>query len=106
MIGSWVKVRQEAVRIEGRLEREAGSIATNKYRQIKERKREQLQFKHFTHCVYNSELVSFDELEEKLEYSENELLEWKDKYNDLEAEKQKSQKCNHRNASRSCENHR
>jgi hypothetical protein len=86
-IGAWFKVRK-GDRIEGRLERESGSVAT-KYRQTKGRKKEQLNHKYLTLCIYNNELVSFDELEEELDCTRNELLEWRNKYNDLEAEKQK-----------------
>jgi len=87
--GAWFKVsRETGHRIQGRLEREAGVIAS-KYRKIKGRKREQLNSKFLTLSILKTELVSVVEVERELDLSRNELSDWKEKYHELEAEKQR-----------------
>ena len=86
--GGWFKVsRETGFRIQGRLEREAGAVAS-KYRQTKGRKREQLNSKFLTLTILKTELVSVEEVERELHLTINDLSEWKKKYNDLKAEKQ------------------
>jgi len=86
---SWFKVsRETGYRIQGRLEREAGVVAS-KYRQTKGRKRQQLNSKCLTLSILHSELVSIEEMERDLIITRDELSDWKKKFDDLEAEKQK-----------------
>ena len=86
---SWFRVsRETGYRIQGRLEREAGIVAS-KYRQTKGRKREQLNSKCLTLSILKPELVSIEEIERDLHTTRDELSDWKKKFHDLEAEKQK-----------------
>ena len=86
---SWFRVsRETGYRIQGRLEREAGVVAS-KYRETKGRKREQLNSKCLTLSILHSELVSIEEVERDLHITRDELSDWKKKFIDLEAEKQK-----------------
>ena len=61
----------------------------SKYRQTKGRKREQLWSKYLTLSILHSELMSIEGVERNLHLTREKLSEWKNSYNDLEAEKQK-----------------
>lgn len=57
--------------------------------QTKGRKREQLNSKCLTLSILNAELVSIEEMEREPHTPRDELSEWKKKFDDLEAAKQK-----------------
>ena len=86
---SWLRVsRETGYCIQGRLEREAGVMAC-KYGQTKGRKKEQLDSKYLTLSILHNELVSIEGVEKDLHLKRDELSDWMNKCNDLEAEKQK-----------------
>lgn len=90
--GAWFQVNRETGnRIQGRLEREAGAVAS-KYKKTKGSRREKLNYKSYTLSIYHNELLSVDELKEELDLTQRELSDWKNKYSDLESEKQQLMK--------------
>ena len=87
--GKWFQIsRATGFRIQGRLRREVGSI-TNRYKKINNmKKKRELDDKKLSLSILTSELVNIKCMEGQLEQVSQVMMEWQQKYVELDKEKE------------------
>lgn len=84
----WFSIRRDCERVEALLSKKA-YVINSVYRQTTGRKKKELDDKVYKVSIRRNETDTLESLTSELEKSRVELTEWKKKYHDLEAEKEK-----------------
>ena len=88
VVDGWFMVKRGCERVEKLLYKTA-AVVKSTYRKTSGRKKKQLDDKVYKLSIRRNEVETFESLKSEIEKSQHELDEWKRKFNDLAAEKEK-----------------